>query len=331
MNWKLFNEEQKNRFLDEKYPNESTRSSNASILRNVGRFEYDKNKDVSKFNYEEIKEVLIGLMKKTNRSMNVSYTIIMQYLDWCADKKYIPINILTLVDKEDKKKYVHKVAQKNSYITRDQMYDYCSQLYNYVDKAIWVLLFEGVKGRSCIGHSFEELRNLKMKDIMPENNLIVVTRDPDDETKYPQKRVISVDPRTMDILVTACKEDTYHKSNGEAKGRFAIMPVKDSPYLIRTIDRLGTGDDDRISVSNICSRFKNFRQYIGVKFLNPTLVFQSGMFDRCLRREAEVGELQSEDFRQLFRDLNLDERGWSALKEMYETYKQTQQTQSIVP
>jgi hypothetical protein len=129
-------------------------------------------------------------------------------------------------------------------------------------------------------------------------------------------------------LLAACKEDTYHKGNGEAQARFAIMPIKDSPYLIRTIDRLGTGDDDRISVSNVCSRFKNFRQYTGIKFLNPTLVFQSGMFDRCLKREKDVGELRSEDFRQLFRDLNLDERSWSGLKEMYESYKQTR---SIVP
>jgi integrase len=330
MNWKLFNEEQKKRFLDEKYPNESTRSSNASILRNVGRFEYDKNKDVSKFNYEEVKEVLIGLMKKTNRSMNVSYTIIMQYLDWCVDKKYIPINILTLVDKKDKKKYVSKVAQKNSYITREQLYDYCSQLYNYIDKAMLVLLFEGVKGRSSIEHSFEELRNFKMTDIL-ENNIIIATRDFSDDSNnnIKQRRLIPVDPRTIEILLTACKENTYHKANGEAKGRFAIMPVKDSPYVIRTIDRSGT-DDDRISVSNICSRFKNFRQYIGIKFLNPTLVFQSGMFDRCLKLEDEIGELQAEDFRQLFRNLNLDERNWSGLKEMYESYKQIQ-TKSIVP
>jgi integrase len=325
----LFNSERKNRFLNEKYPNESTRSTYASILKSVGKFEVDKNLDVCDFSYSDATELLIGLKKKTFRSLDVAHTIITKYGDWCLEEKYnkTGVNVFKLFTKDDLKQYVHKIAQKNSYITREQLYDYCDQLYNYIDKAMLVLLFEGVKGRSSIGHSFEEIRNFKMTDIMPISNTIVVTRDSDDKTKHPQKRVISVDPKTIEILLEACEEDIYHKGNGEAEGRFAIMPVKKSSYLIRTIDRKGT-DDDRISVSNICSRFKNFRQYTGVKFLNPTLVFQSGMFDRCLKRETENGELQSEDFRQMFRDLNLDIRGWPALKEMYEDYKQTK---SIAP
>jgi hypothetical protein len=219
--------------------------------------------------------------------------------------------------------YINQVAQKKSYITIDELYDYCSQLYNYIDKAILALLFEGVKGRSDIDHSFEELRNLKMTDIFPENNAIIATRDPDKEHLSKTTRVISVDPRTMDILVAACKEDAYHKSNGEAKGKFAIMPIKNTPYLIRTIEKLASADDGRIAVGNISSRFKNFRKYTGIKYLTPTLIFQSGMLYRLLKTEEEIGEeLKPEDFRQAFRNLELDERNWSSLKEMYESYKQ---------
>jgi hypothetical protein len=320
----LFNSERKNRFLNEEYPNESTRSTYASILRSVGKFETDKNLDVCDFSYSDATELLIGLKKKTFRSIDVAHTIILKYVDWCIKNTYSKtfVPVFKLITKDDLKNYVHQIAQKNSYITRDQMYEYCGRLYNYIDKAMLVLLYEGLKGRSMAGHSFEEIRNFKMNDIL-KDNIIIATRDSDDETKISQTRLVQVDPMTIEILLAACKENTYHKSNGEAKGRFSVMPVKDSPYLIRTIDRTGTGDDNRISVSNICSRFKNFRQYTDVKFLNPTLVFQSGMFDRCLKRENEIGELKSEDFRQLFRDLNLDIRGWPALKEMYEDYKRT--------
>jgi len=321
----LFNEDQKNRFLDEKYPNESTRMTNTSILKSVSRFEHEKNKDLSKFSYEEVKELLIGMKKKSIKSLGVAYTIIMQYLDWCLFNNYSSMNVLKLVDKkEDLPKYVHQVAQKLSYITREQMYDYCDMLYNYVDKALLVSLFENIRGRTKKGYTYEELRNLKMSDLDPESNIVIVTRDPDDKIKNPRPRPITVDPRTMEILRMACIEDTYHKSNGEDTGRFAIMPVKDTPYILRTLDRKSSDNDERIAVGNISSRFKNFRTYTGIKFLNPTLIFQSGMLDRCLQKEKELGELKSEDFRQLFRSLELDERGWQGLKEMYEAYKQTQ-------
>ena len=326
----LFNEEQKNRFLNEKYPNESTRMTNTSILRNVGRFENEKNKDLCKFSYEEVKELLIGMKKKTAKSLGVAYTIIMQYLDWCSlENHYSSMNVLKLVDKkEDLPKYIHQVAQKNSYITRDQMYNYCDNLYNYVDKAMMALLFECVRGRTEEGHSFEELRNLKKSDLIPELNTVFVARDADEENK-PRRRPVTVDPRTMDILLKACLEDTYHKSNGEDTGPLAVLQTKNTPYILRTLDRKIKEFDERISVGSISSRFKNFKQYLNIHFLTPTLIFQSGMLDKCLKKESENGELKSEDFRQLFRDdLELNERGWQGLKEMYEGYKQTE---SIVP
>ena len=207
------------------------------------------------------------------------------------------------------------------------MYDYCDMLYNYADKSVVALLFETVRGRPIKDHTFEELRNIKKTDLIPESNTIIVTRDPYGEILFPQSRPITVDPRTMEILQMACLEDTYHKLNGLDDGRFAILPTKDTPYILRTIGRKNNAEE-KITVGNIGARFKNFRQYTKIRFLNPTLIFQSGLLDRCLKKENEVGELTSENFRQLFRDLQLDERGWQGLKEMYETYKQTQ---SIVP
>jgi hypothetical protein len=227
-----------------------------------------------------------------------------------------------LITKEDLKKYIHQVARKNSYITREQIYNYCGRLYNSIDRALLILPYECVRGQTSEGHSFEEIRNLKMTDLIPEENAIIVTREPNDETQHPRKRAVLVDPRTMSILLAACKEEEYHKDNGQARGRFAVRPVKNSPYLIRTIERYNDQGDDRINIGNISSRFKNFRTYTGIKFLNPTIVFQSGLLDKCLRKEAETGiELTSEDFRQIYRDLELDERNWSSLKEMYEDYK----------
>jgi len=311
----LFNMELKNDFLNEKYPNESTRMTNASILRSVGRFELEKNKDLSKFSYEELKELLIGMNKKSLDSLEVSYTIIMQYLDWCLDKNYSSMNVLKLIDKEELPKYINQVAKKNSYFTRERLFsDVIDKLYNYVDKAMVAILFEGGRGRSLSDHTFEELRNLKDTDINPEINLITVTRDNGEE------RDIKVSQKTMDILVSATKEMEYHKLNGEGKGRFAIRPLKQTPYILRTLD-VEFSDGDKITSSCIVTRFTKFREYTGIKFLNPTLVFQSGLLERCEEKEKEKGELQNEDFRQIYLNVNLDPRRWFSLKEMYEAFK----------
>ena len=311
----LFNMELKNDFLNEKYPNESTRMTNASILRSVGRFELEKNKDLSKFSYEELKELLIGMNKKSIDSLEVSYTIIMQYLDWCLDKNYSSMNVLKLIDKEELPKYINQVAQKHSYFTRERLFsDVIDKLYNYVDKAMIAILFEGGRGRSLADHTFEELRNLKDTDINPEINVITVTRDNGEE------RDIKVSQKTMDILVAATKETEYHKLNGEGKGRFAIRPLKQAPYILRTLD-VEFSDGDKITSSCIVTRFTKFREYTGIKFLNPTLVFQSGLLERCEEKEKEKGELQNEDFRQIYLNVNLDPRRWFSLKEMYEAFK----------
>ena len=316
-NLKLFNPDQKNRFLNEEYPNESTRSTYTSLLVSTSKFENEKQKDLCDFSYSDVVDLMIGLKKKTPKSLDVAQTIITKYVDWCLAEEYSKtgINAFKLSTKEDLKKFVHQVAQKNSYFTRERLFnDVIDRLYNYVDKAMIALLFEGARGRSIADHTFEELRNLKDADINPEINIITVRRDNGEE------RDITVSQKTMDILVTATKEMEYHKLNGEGKGRFAIRPLKQTSYILRTLD-VEFSDGDKITSSCIVTRFTKFREYTGIKFLNPTLVFQSGLLERCEEKEKEKGELQNEDFRQIYLNVNLDPRRWFSLKEMYEAFK----------
>ena len=316
-NLKLFNPDQKNRFLNEEYPNESTRSTYTSLLVATSKFEVEKQKDLCDFSYSDVVDLMIGLKKKTPKSLDVAQTIITKYVDWCLAEEYSKtgINAFKLLTKEDLKKFVHQVAQKHSYFTRERLFnDVIDKLHNYIDKAMIALLFEGVRGRSIVDHTFEELRNLKDTDINPEINIITVRRDNGEE------RDISVSQKTMDILVVAAKEMDYHKLNGDGKGRFAIRPLKQTPYILRTLD-VEFSDGDKITSSCIVTRFTKFREYTGIKFLNPTLVFQSGLLERCEEKEKEKGELQNEDFRQIYLNVNLDSRRWFSLKEMYEAFK----------
>jgi len=102
--FKLFNPEQKNRFLNEEYPNESTRKTYGSLLSKISIFEKDKNKDVCDFSYNDAVELLIGLKKKSDNSLGVAQSVIIRYIDWCInpDQGYsAPPNIFKLVNKEE--------------------------------------------------------------------------------------------------------------------------------------------------------------------------------------------------------------------------------------
>lgn len=318
-NFKLYNPEQKNRFLNENYPNESTRATYTSLLVNIQKFEAEKEKDVCDFSLSEAVELLIGLKKKTYKSLDVAQSILVKYIDWTIEEKYSKtfINSFKLIDKSDLQKYTHQIALRNSYITKEKLFsDVVNQLYNYVDKAIPLLFFEGAKGRSNGDHTFEELRNLRERDLIPEINTIIVTRD------NGEQRHIQVDPRTMAILIAASKETEYFKLNGEAKGRFAVMSLKQTEFILRPMD-VDRGDSNNIKMTanSINTRFKKFREWTKTPFLNPTLCFHSGLLERCEEKEKEVGELTVENYKQLYRDVNLDDRRYSSLKEMYETYK----------
>lgn len=317
-NFKLYNSDRKNRFLNEEYPNEQTRTTYASLLVGVAKFEEEKEKDVCDFSLSESIELLIGLKKKTFKSLDVAQTIIIKYVDWCIDHGYSKtfLNTFKLIDKEDLKKYTHRIAVRHSYFTRDRLYfEVIDRLHNYVDKALVILLFEGVRGRSDIDHTFEELRNLKYTDIHPETNTITVTRD--DGTD----REIQVEERTMKILVAAWNEETYYKANGEGTGYFAIRPLKQTPYLLRTME-VEFSEGEKITSSAIGLRFRNFRKYTGVRFLNPTIIFQSGLLEICEDIEKRNGKITNDDYRDIYRNLNLDDRRWFSLKEMHETFKE---------
>ncbi|HHY29009.1 MAG TPA: hypothetical protein GX523_20125 [Desulfitobacterium dehalogenans] len=310
----LYNSDQKLRFLKEEYPNELTRKTYGSLLLQLTKFEEFYKKDLCDFSYSEAVDSLIGLRKKTFKSLDVAQTIIVKYINWCMNEGYSStgINSFKLLNKEDLQKLVHQIAQKESYFTREEIFEMVVDIVNPIDKALIILLFEGVRGRT----EFEELRNLKNSDIFISSNTLLLTRDNGDQ------RVISVEDRSIEILMNAMEQEYYHKGNGEGTGVFATPKLRETDYLLRASDNgKNMNIDERMAVPSINTRFRAFRSFTGISFLNPTLVFQSGLLEKCSIIENESGNIEPENYRQIYRDMNLDDKNWYNLKTMYEMYK----------
>lgn len=317
----LYNPDRKTKFLEEEYPNEKTATTYKSLLSRASIFENEKDKDLCDFNYQEAVELLIGLRKKTWQSLSVAHSVISRYVDWCIDIKQsyskTGINSFKLITPEEKQKYVHQVALKKSYFTREEIFsEVIDQLYNYVDKAIVALLFETVRGRV----EFEELRNLRRDDeeIFAELNQIRVTRTVDGKK---QSRILEVSKETMDILLKAAVEDEYYKKNGEADNQLSVLPLKDNDYLIRTIDYDTFNSDERATVNSIVTRIRKIRQYTGIKFLTANLIFYSGLLEKCHKIEEVKGELSTQDYKDIYLNMGLSDNQYPALKSKYELFK----------
>ena len=311
--YELYNAKIKEKFLKTNYTNPQTERQYRYVLHKAKYFEEIYGIDIFLFNKNQIEEVLLAFGARSTNSLSSKVSILRKYIEWATQEGYCPPNIAIIdVFSRDLVKYINKVAQKNMFITREEMYDICNQLYNYSDQGIIVALFEGIKGSDN-----EELRNLKPNDIKPVSKTIIATKD-DGTTRT----IYVPDERSIDILIKASKENVYHKGNGELESNSAIMPLKDSPYLFRSIKRKDSNDEDKIKSSTVSLRFVSFKNYLSdYKFLTPNSVHYSGMFDRCLKIEKENGEILKEDFIKVYNDFGMNKTNWWSLKNKYEKFK----------
>lgn len=308
---RLYNNDRKERFLNNEYPNPSTKKTNYLYLTKIGIFEKDKNKDLCDFSYEELKELLVGLKRESENSLNVIFSVITKYFDWCIYEEYITYPTHELITKQDKQNAIHR----QQFFKREQIYNLCDGLYNYVDKALIICLYENIKGRPETNNSFEEIRNLKKTDIYPDINRVILTRNNGDS------RFISVNNKTMEILVRARDEVEYFKENGLATGRFATRPLRKTEYLFRTIENgsFSFNNDNRINIASIENKFRSFRRYLDIDYLNATIIFDSGLIEKCEIKAKELinGVLKPEHFKQILKRLQLNENIYFTLKQKY--------------
>lgn len=204
----LFNEVQKNNFLDD--IKESTRKSYERIFKLTEQFEKSLGKDINQFSLEEL-ETVIYSFKANNRNTVESYSrIISSYLNWSIAQGLTSVNELGVFKPEDFERFI---SNEEVYISEKHLRRYEDRCENYQDAVILRLLFIGVGGRQL-----SEIRNLHESDVNYSNNQIrLVNTLKEDEKGSPIKfteRFMTVDEHTMKLITGAIKERKYIKRNG---------------------------------------------------------------------------------------------------------------------
>lgn len=110
-------------------------------------------------------------------------------------------------------------ALKNRYCTRNELKKVLSEkLINGSDKAIFILLFEGVMGKE-----YSELLTLKAHQIDLDNKIINL-----------KNKIINISNYTKDTILQTINEDVYYKYLGDICSTNESYSLDiNSPYLIR--------------------------------------------------------------------------------------------------
>lgn len=285
--------ELKHEFLDKQ--KKTTKGFYTYILKRADEYEAEIGKKIYDFNIEERDDFLI--VKFKNGSKNVfqsTLSPLKKYLNFCIAKNIVKHNEnrFTTILVKDYDNYINIQARGNIYISKSEVRELQKQLINPQDRLILELLTWGIRGRTEIGNTHEELINLKVNDIDYQNKAITLTNN-DGEI-----RLVYIDDYTLDLIKQVIAQQDYVCSNGKisakSKSRSSrILPVNKTQYVFRTPGKNRFG---RVDHQLFDRKVQLMRKWLEKPYLSIGNLYDSAMIDEAKRIKEEKGELTRDDY-----------------------------------
>lgn len=260
----------KEMFLKENKLSDSVIKSYNMLFKKILPLEDKLGKDLKDFNYEDLLQLLPYIKSTSYQSINVKWTLLKKYMEHNNNLNY------TKITQDNLKQYIEEKILR--YVTREQLLNAVNNcLDNAQDKAIVMLLFEGVMGKG-----YSDLVTLKTEDIDFENNLIRL----EDRTIYIH------DEETMKILDATRLQKVYEKfSIGTAiatTGDASYDLNTKSDYLIKTKPSAKNHNGlDHLKESGIKSRLDKIINTLDMEGLTGLSIYHSGIMEKILKIEKE--------------------------------------------
>lgn len=286
----LYNSELKEEYLNE-FENERTQKIVMRPLWEARKEEKRLGKDLYEMTLEELENVLHSLKSSTVRSAYHNANKIEEYLLWCAKKGYRRTNISPFPQQgkeEWSKKFV--ISYMQYAFTKEQIEDMLDELVNEQDKAVLLVLFEGVRGK---GHS--EVINLKLDDIHEEDEgTFLELTDIDDS-----KRTIQISDDLKELLVVANSQYTYINSNGQHDilSRYYSSSLEESQFVFKRVEK-----GSRIAKANnffVNRKIALFKEVFELPYLRSSHIAVSGMMHMAHTIHEEYGVFTTGDARRI--------------------------------
>lgn len=209
--------------------NENTRSLCRTMFAKTEKLESQLDKDLFRFNMNEIDLLLFTLNAPHLNSLNTYINLLRKYTDYTIENgdRESNINLYKTISLSDLEKYVAK--HKLKYVSFEEFKDVLKEVYNPIDYALYLALFEGIAGEK-----YSEISNLTIGDLREAKEveggyIITLTEETiDDEI---QKREMKISNELYSALNKAYKQEEYIARNGEGATRIIV----DGEFVFRNI------------------------------------------------------------------------------------------------
>lgn len=191
-------EQIKNMYINETYKNNNSKMTIWNLyVKNVLYYEKSLNKDLYRFNIEELDGLISSIPSNSLHIKAGIYGFCTQYLNWCINKKLITINNMSALDRDLYTSISQKLASSRL-ISYKQFWDMVKLMEIHTDIQNIIPI---VMAYYCIaGNDMEWMRNLKLEDLDEENEVAYIMSEGE------IKAVIPVDKEFIDYCKKDCEE-----------------------------------------------------------------------------------------------------------------------------
>ena len=267
------------RFLKEKEMSESTRKSYITLFKNIEAHETTINRTIEDWSKEDCLNMLSSLDCRKYNTLAVKWSLLKKYLIFIGNKVYRDINKNDLLDIEN---------GTLRYIPYEEVIMGVNIFENYLDKAIVLLLRNGLKG--------EEIINIKMNDINVDRNEIKL-----------EGKTITLDDYTMGIIDKASKERGYKMYVKEKSNYDYYYYNENNSYLWKNRKNKFNNDGlDKIKENAGRDKINRILRRIDVEGISTTSLYNSYVADKIKNFELETGiELSEKQIKGLLNNMNI--------------------------
>lgn len=310
--------EVKHEFLDRQ--KKSTKKFYGYILLRVDEFEQELGKKVYDFNIEDRDELLLVKFKNTTVwAFQTNLSCLKNYVDFCIGKNLVRHNEnrFSAILPKDYENYVSNQAIDNFYMSKAEVKELEGKLLNSQDQLILELLgCWGVRGRTEKGNTLEEMINLRVKDVKPDDKLIYLYNN-DGEFRY-----IEVDDYAINLIQKTIDEDFYIFNNGYEMKRNSAQgrPINETEYVFRLP---GKNKFSKVDDQFFTRRIQHMQKWLERPYLTISNLYFSAMIDYAKQLKEQHGELTKEDYIKINERFQYGETGekyWYKTRDMVKMY-----------
>ena len=270
---KYYNEDLKNRYLEEKSKHIVTSNYIDVQFRKSAEMEYELDKDISNWTIYEITEYYKLLNITSFEILMCLNSIFAQYCQFCLENNLVRDNQNHFLEctREILANCINKAILDKKIIVKETVLKWVDELPNPKDQFILLSLFEFGKSKD-----FRDIVNARLQDLDEKNKRLKLL-----------DRRVRVSSKLIGIIYDCKKESNYYSISGKGS---KVMPLADYGFIVKSYPNQNINLSDFQKGRNIYIACQRMFDYLGVgSYMSPNSVVESGKLHMIKERAGKLG------------------------------------------